>query len=573
MYNPCSQRATCSAVAALLAMLLLQLFGLQQSASAQSLQSISKLKLKEAAASQKIEQLRPSRRFLQQSSTTVRLWDGQGELGKEQFRTLPEVRIHLGSESAASRLEKWMVSWSTEQTGFTKVLYQVSMFPFPSGFKNWQSPPGILKTGTVEKWSGTGEQPIFTIDLSTIFSGSGLTTTKILKTIQQKKNLSLQQPQTLKKNSLKKAVDLQPSKPKLQQSNLKPRFTAATEAPRAFSIYVRIITLNNAKNLVAAPSEPAVMHLSTPGDSQFAWYGDPNPNPEQVELHAPEIRILSYKHYQPYLSDWSRNFIVTKDMPVFGYSKGDKIFIPRDDGTRSGWEAVTGAIGDLAGFVADCVNRVSDAYNSLKQKALNLAISLAKNTVGCGSTCQNAFSFGLNYGLVVMGMPPSLPNFDEMMSMGKDYLIAKIAAETSLYLSEDDVAQAINYLESEVRKTADNGSSGNQWLRLNPDFQYHDAVLLLEVSNPTPTKTDQITCRINQFRKAFYFPFEPKEYYISIPPVNPGDTIQVPVMLRPNNVQCNNGKGMLMSDWNRMMENGVLLQVYPGKNEQILVKQ
>ncbi|MCW8795786.1 MAG: hypothetical protein OQK67_01825 [Chlorobium sp.] len=84
MYNPGSQRATCSAVAALLAVLLLQLFGLQQSASAQSLQSISKLKLKEAAASQKIERLRPSRRFLQQSSTTVRLWDGQGELGKNE---------------------------------------------------------------------------------------------------------------------------------------------------------------------------------------------------------------------------------------------------------------------------------------------------------------------------------------------------------------------------------------------------------------------------------------------------------------------------------------------------------
>ena len=84
MYNQGSQRATCSAVAALLAVLLLQLFGLQQSASAQSLQSISKLKLKEAAASQKIERLRPSRRFLQQSSTTVRLWDGQGELGKNE---------------------------------------------------------------------------------------------------------------------------------------------------------------------------------------------------------------------------------------------------------------------------------------------------------------------------------------------------------------------------------------------------------------------------------------------------------------------------------------------------------
>lgn len=45
------------------------------------------------------------------------------------------------------------------------------------------------------------------------------------------------------------------------------------------------------------------------------------------------------------------------------------------------------------------------------------------------------------------------------------------------------------------------------------------------------------------------------------------------ILLRPNNAQCNDGKGMLMPQWNAMMEKGVLLQLFHGKNEQILVKQ
>ncbi len=93
------------------------------------------------------------------------------------------------------------------------------------------------------------------------------------------------------------------------------------------------------------------------------------------------------------------------------------------------------------------------------------------------------------------------------------------------------------------------------------------------MTSPTNATKDRINCRINQFREAFYFPFEPKNYAINIPPVKPGQPIQIPVMLRPNNVQCNNGKGMLMKDWNTMMEKGVLLSVYPGQNEQVLVKQ
>ncbi len=530
-------------------------------------------KFKKTTPSKAILSKPSSSSLLPSSKTTVLLWDGRGEPGKEHFQCRPEVRVHIGSESAEKQLEKWWVSWSTEQTGFAKAIYQVSMFPFPSGFDNWQSPPGLLKTGTIQKWSGTGQQPFFTIDLSVSLSGQGASTAKTLAPTLKKQQFKQKQPLTLQKKSLPTLTKVTQKKPEYQQSDTTPRFKRTAEIPRAYSLYVRIITVDNKNNLTATPSQPAIMRLSTPGSSQFTWYGDPNPNPERPDIHAPEISIVSYEPFQPYMSDWDRHFIVTKDMPMFGYSKDDEIFFPRDDGSKNAGEVLTDAWESLVGLVKDCINRVADAYDDLKQKALELAISLAKNTVGCGDNCQKAFKLGLDYGMAAMGMPPSIPNFDDMMSLGKEYLVAQIASEVSLYLSEDDVTQVINHLESKVRKTAQNGADGSKWLRLNPKYQYRDAMLLLEVSNPTAKATDAISCLLHQQKEAFYFPFQPKDYYINIPPLKPEQTIRIPILLRPNNVQCNDGKGMLMDQWNAMMDKGVLLQLYPGHNEQILIKQ
>jgi len=553
----------------LLAFILLTLF----SESARADFRPSMLQVKKPSQVQKTS---PRPVLMRRSTTTVRLWDGRGELGKEHFQCLNNV---VTSVPSVEKMKQWWVQWSTNDAGFSKAVYQVSLFPFPESAESWKSPPGLLKTGAIQKISGTGNQPLFSIDLAALMPGKmGAASIKKIapqKMLQPRFSSSPASPSIAAKPlSPAAARSVQLKRPELKQVPTKPVLhNLARKEPFAVTFYVRIITLNAAGKPVATPSKAATLHLSTPGGSNFVWYGDPNPNVATPEIHAPAIKIASYEPFQPAMSDWDRNYIVTKDMPMFGYTKGQELFFPRDDGSKGGWEAVKDSVGSVVGFVTESINRVANAYNSLKQKALNLAISLAKNTVGCGETCQQAFTFGLDYGLAAMGMPPSLPDFDAMMSMGKDYLIAEIASEASPYLSENDVRKAVNYLESEVRKTADNGADGSKWLKLNPRFQYHDAVLMLEVSNPTGKVTDKISCCIRQSKEVFYFPFDKKNYFISIPPIKPGQTLRIPVLLRPNNVQCNNGKGMLMSDWNKMMEKPALLQVFPGNNEQVLIKR
>lgn len=65
------------------------------------------------------------------------------------------------------------------------------------------------------------------------------------------------------------------------------------------------------------------------------------------EIHAPAIKIASYEPFQPAMSDWDRNYIVTKDMPMFGYTKGQELFFPRGDGSKGAWEAVKDAVGSV----------------------------------------------------------------------------------------------------------------------------------------------------------------------------------------------------------------------------------
>ena len=84
----------------LLFTVLLLLFSLQQSGLAQTGSFHSKLKLKKNNTLQETEQPMPSGSLLPKSSTTVCLWDGRGEFGKEHFQCLPEVSVHIGNASA-----------------------------------------------------------------------------------------------------------------------------------------------------------------------------------------------------------------------------------------------------------------------------------------------------------------------------------------------------------------------------------------------------------------------------------------------------------------------------------------
>ncbi len=130
MNNPCKKNGITAPLTAFFAVMLL-LFAVQHNAAAQSGSVLSKLKLKKTVPSQDVQRSVPSGSILPKSTSTVCLWDGRGEFGKEHFQCRPEVRVHIGSESAEKQLEQW---WVFPIKAHTPYIYRkITVLSFTTG--------------------------------------------------------------------------------------------------------------------------------------------------------------------------------------------------------------------------------------------------------------------------------------------------------------------------------------------------------------------------------------------------------------------------------------------------------
>lgn len=87
-----------------------------------------------------------------------------------------------------------------------------------------------------------------------------------------------------------------------------------------------------------------------------------------------------------------------------------------------GWSAFWD---DLSGFVVDAINWAADTYNSIKQIAVNLVVDfLPCDELGVEGACQAIVDAAVNYGMAALGLPPSIPDFDALVEMGKGEAVA-----------------------------------------------------------------------------------------------------------------------------------------------------
>lgn len=104
-------------------------------------------------------------------------------------------------------------------------------------------------------------------------------------------------------------------------------------------------------------------------------------------------------------------------------------------------------------FAKGGVDWVSEAYKNLKSAVVD---GLAGIACGGDEYCKMAISAGLDIGLAAMGMPPSLPNFDELMDGGFDYLAGEIAAQAGC---PDAVCR--ERIKNELRQVLDEQKNSN----------------------------------------------------------------------------------------------------------------
>lgn len=186
------------------------------------------------------------------------------------------------------------------------------------------------------------------------------------------------------------------------------------------------------------------------------------------------------------------NLIVPSVMTV-----GGEVYFPTPDPNGEPtewyeelWAGVYEFFEDLAYVCSEIVNQVTTAYNDLKAGIINFAVV----NLCPFPELQGAFRMALeglaNYGMIALGLPPTLPNFDDLTSMGAEYLAEIALTEAGVLpnplVEADDIGKITNSIKGEIKKSNDHPNPNPidaKFLKLDPRFQYRPAYIEVEIMN------------------------------------------------------------------------------------------
>lgn len=280
------------------------------------------------------------------------------------------------------------------------------------------------------------------------------------------------------------------------------------------------------------------------GDSGFTWYATPAPTYKYVDRSLPKIRMKSYtpvkwqepdsfSHYYVYRTPtaneitcrwknsnnetlrtylfpddiaWYKNHGIysaqdyeQKVIPRF-LKPGTKVYFPPPKEEDKEWyeelyEGIAEFFSDLGSAFSALVNQVADSYNNLKAGLINAVVNLCPVGDPFKGYFKTALEGMVNYGLVAVGLPPTLPNFDDLSSMSMDYLAETALTEAGIpanEITEAVVKEVAKGIAEQVQQSAARPAPnpiGAPFLKLDPDYLYRPAYIEVEFSNNSEYKT------------------------------------------------------------------------------------
>jgi len=135
--------------------------------------------------------------------------------------------------------------------------------------------------------------------------------------------------------------------------------------------------------------------------------------------------------------------------------------------------------------------------------------------------------------MAALGMPPDLPDFDQLQAMGEGYLLdavaQQVAANTNLPFADVAAKAALKEFIEKGKEAAQGGGGGaSPWI---PDDskQYKPLLLTLAVTNPSATgSTPAMYLEITEPGGSRY-----KQRTVAVPALAPGQSVKVSVALEP----------------------------------------
>ncbi|MFH0891640.1 MAG: hypothetical protein V1867_02570 [Candidatus Falkowbacteria bacterium] len=179
--------------------------------------------------------------------------------------------------------------------------------------------------------------------------------------------------------------------------------------------YLRVVPVRNGQVVGAATNEVKIT-LTEPTEQS------------DVEIYTPakiyEVKIRDFEPIRaPAPGVCTGAVILDTDWVGMGVNKkaGDRVCPATYQGVgEQAWYEL------FWDFAKSGLNWISEAYNALKSAVVD---TIAGAICGGDAACKMAISAGLDIGLAAMGIPPTIPNFDELVDGGFDYLASEIASQ------------------------------------------------------------------------------------------------------------------------------------------------
>lgn len=307
------------------------------------------------------------------------------------------------------------------------------------------------------------------------------------------------------------------------------------------------------------------------------------PKPTYITPNLPRVTQVSYESVDFELAGWYYHYIVTRQptyKEVFGgmfgvfnvtaandpypaYPVGTKLdFTPQPPEDKPWykdlWDAITGFFSDLVGFLSKVYNWVQTAYADLKAGVIKFALSTLPLPDSFKGPLKTALTALVDYGLMAVGIPPTLPNFDQLAEMGVSYLATMAMDQAGIpggELVEYGVDTLADGIKDGLKSCTKSGSPNpRDWdfIKYDPEWLYRPAYIMLDLYNPSATETTpagrlsctvttQLDTSLNQidpvisnlwaiYQTREMMIFKPV-YGLEIPEMAPGQRITVPVFL------------------------------------------
>lgn len=309
--------------------------------------------------------------------------------------------------------------------------------------------------------------------------------------------------------------------------------------PVTLSLFVRVVPLDAAGNDADLPSNTVELRFGPAG---------PAPPFDMNPKRWPVVTLVAYRPVQGYTFDWqcwvkASKGVTAADILGIGVDPGTKdgtaVLIPKgtkrnacaDDDSNIVDDFVD-AVGGFVEMLGDFVDWASKTYSDLKNA---VASKLASVIPGCSTSavCQAAVQAGLNAGLAALGMPPDLPDFEQLQAMGEGYLLDAVAqqvlAQTGVPLTDEAAKLAMKEFIDKGKEAMQGGGGGSSLWIPDDSKQYKPLLLTLSVSNPSTTgATPALYLEVSEPGGSRY-----ASRTVTVPSLKPGHSVNVAVALDP----------------------------------------